>query len=52
MSRRKVETLVGLALRRGGCAHLIVFSTRYEVGLATVGRLWGEGIGLKRGKKL
>lgn len=53
MSRRKVENLVDLVLRRRVCACLIasVFSMKYEARLATIEGLWGEGIGLRTREK-
>lgn len=53
MSGRKVGTvLVGLALRRRLFLFVSVFSIKYEAGLATVKRLWGEVIDVRRGEKV
>lgn len=53
VSGRKVRTvLVGLALRRGLFLFVSVFSIKYEAGLATVKRLWGEVIDVRRGEKV
>lgn len=53
MSRRKIDTLVDLVLRRWRCACLIasVSPMEYEAELATIEGLWAEGIGLKTREK-